>query len=153
MRPGRAQTGMSLYQPPYIKIFFFCIYTRPAWQWTETSLTLSWLLDRNEKLVLVQWYHSHAHDNNSQTGSRNFKQACKLLGLQYIYKKKYILLLSSWTQAPNIFVLVSCKRLHKFHTSTSSYWSEFVPVPWKYLLKHSWPSTYRIYPCIIRACV
>ena len=75
MRPGRTQTGMSPYRPPYI---FFYAFTwdrpdnelRPVWLrlgcWTET---------RNCRTGLSS-YRSHINDNKSLTGSRNFKPVC-----------------------------------------------------------------------------
>ena len=46
------ETGTNSDQHEFVSTsihFFLCVYMRPAWQWTQTGLTLSRLLDRDEK--------------------------------------------------------------------------------------------------------
>ena len=75
MRPGRTQTGLSWYRPPYISIYAF------TWDRSDNELRLVWLRlgrwteTRNSRTGLSS-YRSHVNDNKSQTGFRNLKPVC-----------------------------------------------------------------------------
>ena len=73
-----------------------------------------------------------------------------LLGQPYFYYTKHVI--SSRNQAPSISSWpVSCKRLQKIHTGTSSYRSDFVPVSCKYPLR-SLHMLLLIYKSIYNVC-
>lgn len=65
MRPGQTQTGMSLYQSPYISCYEFTL------DWSEMNpdqwVTGCWAETRNS-LTGLSLYCSHVNDNKSQTG-------------------------------------------------------------------------------------
>jgi len=68
MRPGRTQTGMSSYRPPYISFLAF------TWDRSENELRPVWIRvgRRTETSYFrtgLSSYRSHVNDNESQTGS------------------------------------------------------------------------------------
>ena len=127
---GQTQTSMSLYRPPYVSFYAFT-WDRPDNELRPVWLCLScWSETRNSHTGLTL-YWSHVNHNKSQTGSRNFKVVC-FWSATNLLEITYCCILNWGTKH---LVLVSCKQLQKFHTGTSSCWSEFVPTSCKYPLR------------------
>ena len=103
--------------------FFLCVYMRPAWQWTQTGLTSSRLLDRDEKFSYRSEFAPFSCKWQQISDRVQKFQACMLLGQRYIYLTKHVIL--SRNQAPSIssrFHVNSCKNFIPVwvHTGLSS---------------------------------
>ena len=103
---------------------------RPAWQWTQTGLTSSRLLDWDEKFS----YRSHVNLNKSQTGSRNFKPVCFWVSHIYLLEKKHVV--SSRILAQSIS--------SRFHANSCK---NFIPV--QFYADLSWPRSHVNTPLVI----
>ena len=124
LRPAWVRTDLTHF-------FSICVYMRPAWQWTQTGLTSFWFLPRREILVpvwartVLMWMTTNPRPGPEISSLSAFGSAI------YLFDKACNFVPKPGTKH---FFPVSCKRLQKFHTGKSSYWSEFVPVSCKYPL-------------------
>ena len=91
--------------------FFFCVYMRPARKWTQTGLTSSRLLERDEKFSYRSEFVPFSCKWQQISDRVQKFQACMLLGQRYIYLTKHVIL--SRNQAPSIssrFHVNGCKN-------------------------------------------
>ena len=95
---------MSSYKPPYLSFHAFTC-DRPVRQWTQTGLTLFWLLDQDEKFS----YRSHVNHNKFQTGSRNVKPVCFWVSHVFITKNILFHLKSRHQESPPGFMWTDAK--------------------------------------------
>ena len=98
--------------------FFLCVYMRQVWQWTQTGLILSRLLEGDEKFLhwsefipfSCKWQQILDWPGQDVSSLYAFESAVYLLDKTYH------------------FVPILSKVLQKYHTGTSSYSSEFILV-------------------------
>ena len=95
--------------------FFLCVYMRPAWQRTQTGLTSSRLLDRDEKSSYRSEFVPFSCKWQQISDRVQKFQACMLLSQRYIDLTKHVIL--SRNQAPSISF--------RFHVNDSK---NFIPV-------------------------
>ena len=103
--------------------FFLCVYMRLAWQWNQTALTSSRLLDRDEKFLYRSGFVPFSYKWQQISDRVQKFQAWLLFGQRYIYLTKHVIL--SRNQAPSIssrFHVNGCKNFIpvKLHTGLSS---------------------------------
>ena len=103
--------------------FFLCVYMRLAWQWNQTGLTSSRLLDRDEKFLYRSEFVPFSCRWQQISDRVQKFQAWLLFGQRYIYLTKHVIL--SRNQALSIssrFHENGCKNFIpvKLHTGLSS---------------------------------